>query len=104
MSHFQLFALNSFKRDAKRRWEVLLSSAYVEGAYCLINGVPMPEKYKGHELKGDWAGFRECHIQPDMLLIYERGDDIVAPIKPYTALDRVAVLLVLSAARPLYKT
>ena len=48
MSQFQLFALNSFKRDAKKkRWEVLLSPAYVEVAYCLINGVPMPEKYKG---------------------------------------------------------
>ena len=75
MSQFRLFALNSFKRDAKKRWEVLLSSAYVEVAYCLINGVPLPEKYKDHDLKGDWAGFRECHIQPDMLLIYERGDD-----------------------------
>jgi len=37
--------------------------------------VPLPEKYKDHDLKGDWAGFRECHIQPEMLLIYERGDD-----------------------------
>ena len=53
MSQFQLFALNSFKRDAKKRWEVLLSPAYVEVAYCLINGVPMPEKYKDHDLKGD---------------------------------------------------
>lgn len=50
MSQFRLFALNSFKRDAKKRWEVLLSSAYVEVAYCLINGVPLPEKYKDHDL------------------------------------------------------
>ena len=31
---------------------------------------PLPEKYKDHELSGNWRGFRECHIQPDWLLIY----------------------------------
>lgn len=31
---------------------------------------PLPEKYKDHELSGNWRGFRECHIQPDWLLVY----------------------------------
>ena len=30
----------------------------------------LPEKYKDHALKGEWLGFRECHIEPDWLLIY----------------------------------
>ena len=30
----------------------------------------LPEKNKDHELTGNWAGHRECHIQPDWLLIY----------------------------------
>ena len=37
----------------------------------LANEQPLPEKYKDHALTGDWKGFRECHIQPDWLLIYE---------------------------------
>ena len=32
--------------------------------------MPLEEKYKDHELKGKYQGFRECHIQPDWLLIY----------------------------------
>ncbi|MBR4256184.1 MAG: type II toxin-antitoxin system YafQ family toxin [Clostridia bacterium] len=31
---------------------------------------PLPEKHKDHELSGNWRGFRECHIQPDWLLVY----------------------------------
>lgn len=32
---------------------------------------PLPEKYKDHQLTGNWNGFRECHIRPDWLLIYQ---------------------------------
>ncbi|MCD8254705.1 MAG: type II toxin-antitoxin system YafQ family toxin [Oscillospiraceae bacterium] len=31
---------------------------------------PLPEKNRDHSLTGDYIGFRECHIQPDWLLIY----------------------------------
>ena len=31
----------------------------------------LPEKYKDHSLKGDWQGFKDCHIEPDWLLIYK---------------------------------
>ncbi len=36
----------------------------------LQTGKPLPEKNRDHELVGNLAGFRECHIQPDWLLIY----------------------------------
>ncbi|MCL1917287.1 MAG: type II toxin-antitoxin system YafQ family toxin [Peptococcaceae bacterium] len=35
----------------------------------------LPEKYKDHPLTGNWAGHRDCHIQPDWLLIYRIDDD-----------------------------
>ena len=41
----------------------------------LANEQPLPEKYKDHALTGDWKGFRECHIQPDWLLIYKIQND-----------------------------
>lgn len=37
----------------------------------LSEGVSLPEQYKDHWLKGEFKGCRECHIQPDWLLIYE---------------------------------
>lgn len=36
----------------------------------LLHGIPLEEKYRDHELKGKYIGFRECHIQLDGLLIY----------------------------------
>ena len=41
------------------------------------NGVVLEEKNKDHELKGKYEGFRECHIQPDWLLIYLLEDDVL---------------------------
>ncbi|RHM55890.1 type II toxin-antitoxin system YafQ family toxin [Mitsuokella sp. AF33-22] len=32
---------------------------------------PLEEKYRDHALGGEYAGFRECHIQPDWLLVYK---------------------------------
>ncbi len=37
----------------------------------LADGVELPQNYKDHPLRGNWDGCRECHIEPDWLLIYE---------------------------------
>ena len=37
----------------------------------LFLGQQLPPEYLDHELKGEWAGFRECHIGGDFLLIYD---------------------------------
>lgn len=36
----------------------------------LASGKQLPQKYRNHALSGNWLGHRECHIQPDWLLIY----------------------------------
>ncbi|MDP1771671.1 MAG: type II toxin-antitoxin system YafQ family toxin [Methylobacter sp.] len=38
----------------------------------LTTDSPLPERYNDHSLMGRWVGFRECHIKPDLLLIYEK--------------------------------
>ena len=43
----------------------------------LANGETLPEKYKDHALSGNWIGHRECHINPDWLLIYRYEDDVL---------------------------
>ena len=43
----------------------------------LANDEILESKYKDHALKGNYIGFRECHIKPDLLLIYRKRDDIL---------------------------
>jgi mRNA interferase YafQ len=40
----------------------------------LQTGEALPERYRDHALTGNWAGHRECHILPDLLLILELVD------------------------------
>jgi mRNA interferase YafQ len=38
----------------------------------LASDMVLPENSRDHALSGDWAGYRECHVKPDLLLIYRR--------------------------------
>lgn len=61
----------SFKKDYKRilrrGYDARLLGAVLE---LLAGGEILPDKYRDHSLSGNRAGFRECHITPDWLLIY----------------------------------
>ena len=43
----------------------------------LASGQPMPDQYNDHALVGNFKGFRECHIEPDWLLLYKIQDDVL---------------------------
>ncbi|OGT39949.1 MAG: hypothetical protein A3E81_02195 [Gammaproteobacteria bacterium RIFCSPHIGHO2_12_FULL_36_30] len=63
-----------FKRDFKKisasgRYSV---SDFLEVVNLLAHDIPLPQKNRDHALTGEWKGFRECHIKPDWLLIYEK--------------------------------
>jgi len=68
----------AFKRDYKRikatpkhkDIDALLMS--VLG--LLLTDQALPDKHRDHDLTGDWSGYRECHIKPDLLLIYRKPD------------------------------
>jgi mRNA interferase YafQ len=40
----------------------------------LAEDQPPDPCYRDHDLGGDWAGYRECHVRPDLLLIYRKPD------------------------------
>lgn len=43
----------------------------------LVEGIPLPPRYKDHPLSENWKHHRDCHIEPDWLLIYKiDGDDL----------------------------
>ena len=56
-----------FKRCKKRGKNVSKLYAVIS---CLQQGLPLEERYHDHSLKGKYTGYRECHIEPDWLLIY----------------------------------
>lgn len=44
----------------------------------LANNITLVPKYKDHPLHGEWDGSRECHIRPDLLLVYRyEGDELI---------------------------
>ena len=64
--------LNSFKKDYKRIVKRGYDIALLENVIRMIaDGETLPAKYRDHTLTGNYSGFRECHITPDWLLIYE---------------------------------
>lgn len=64
----------SLKLARKRGLDLGLMDDVVEK---LLSGIPLEEKYRDHELIGNYKGFRECHIQPDWLLVYLVENDIL---------------------------
>ncbi len=64
----------SYKLMKKRGLNLFLLDDVVE---TLRQGKILEERYRDHELKGKLQGFRECHIQPDWLLIYLIENDIL---------------------------
>ena len=57
-----------YKRIVKRGYDVRKLDEVIT---LLTNEQTLPEKYKDHQLSGNYIGCRECHITPDWLLIYE---------------------------------
>jgi len=61
-----------FKRMKKRGKDLSKLDAVLR---LLASRQPMPPKYRDHQLKGNMKEFRECHIEPDWLLIYQIFED-----------------------------
>ena len=68
-----------FKRDYKRIKATPRYSKDVDGLLSAIVELlamdqPLPSRHRDHELSGNWSGYRECHLKPDLLLIYRKPD------------------------------
>ena len=69
---------SSFNRDSMReargRHGAALYAALLPVLLALANDDPLEPRHRDHELSGDWQGYRECHVKPDLLLIYRKTD------------------------------
>ena len=69
---------NKFKKDLK----AIIKRGYDEEKLWtvveqLANEIPLPPKNHDHALTGNYIGCRECHIEPDWLLVYEIRDEVL---------------------------
>ncbi|MCK5521252.1 MAG: type II toxin-antitoxin system YafQ family toxin [Candidatus Marinimicrobia bacterium] len=73
-SHFKKDIKKAIKagKDLPRLKEVIQT---------LVNRKTLPEIYKDHKLNGHYDDCRECHIQPDWLLIYQSSDNTLTLIR-----------------------
>lgn len=63
-----------YKRELKGRYRDILESELKTVLVPLISDEALDIRYRDHDLSGNWAGYRECHIKPDLLLIYRKLD------------------------------
>ncbi len=69
---------SSFKRDLKREAKgphrKTLQDDFVPIVEALASDIPLEPRYSDHPLSGDWKDHRDCHIKPDLVLIYLKPD------------------------------
>jgi mRNA interferase YafQ len=67
-----------FKRDLKRetkgRHRAELAKEFVNIIEALAKDEPLAEKHHDHALSGNWEDHRDCHLKPDLVLIYRKSD------------------------------
>jgi mRNA interferase YafQ len=70
---------SQFKRDYKRekrgRHAIALDETLLEFVGWLVRDARLPERARDHALSGEWKDFRDCHVKPDLVLIYRKPDD-----------------------------
>ena len=69
---------SQFKRDYKRELKgqrrSVLENDFAEILTALADDQSLAEKYRDHALTGDWKDHRDCHIKPDLVMIYRKPD------------------------------
>lgn len=63
---------NQFRKDQKKlqkqKKDLFKLKTVIE---ILIEGKQLPQKYQDHPLSGNWNGYRDCHVENDLVLIYK---------------------------------
>lgn len=63
-----------YKRESRGRHGASLDVSSVPGFEALVQDVPLEHRYHDHQLSGKWADYRDNHLRPDLLLIYQKPD------------------------------
>lgn len=64
-----------YKREAKGPHRTTLERDFIDIVTTLANDQPLVEKHRDHSLTGEWKDHRDCHIKPDLVLIYRKTNN-----------------------------
>jgi mRNA interferase YafQ len=64
-----------YKRESKGKHRATIDDDLFPVVDCLANDRPLEVRYYDHSLTGNWRDHRDCHIKPDLILIYQKPDD-----------------------------
>ncbi len=64
-----------YKREAKGQHRATLDADMKPVLHALANDLALEPRYRDHALTHDWKDHRDCHIKPDLVLIYRKPDD-----------------------------
>jgi len=64
-----------YKREKKGQHRKTVEADLLVLLNILANDLPIPANYVDHPLKGNWRSFRDCHLYPDLVLIYKKVDN-----------------------------
>ena len=72
---YEIFRSTRYRKDLKliAYNKKLVDEIGIVIALLSENDTPLPKEYSDHPLKGKYAGYRECHIRPDWLLVYQKN-------------------------------
>src|SRR5260370_41365169 len=89
-----------FRRDYKReksgRHGRKLDALLMEVVNMLAADQPLPPRNVDHSLQGEWKDFRDCHVRPDLILIY-RKPDVSATTASKASASTLSVLVIISS-------
>lgn len=63
-----------YKREKKGKYSTVLETIFIDVLEDLANDIILEEKYRDHALTNNWNDHRDCHIKPDLILIYRKPD------------------------------
>lgn len=81
---------NAFKRELKGQNRALLDTKLRDVIVRLASDAPLDVMHRDHALSGAWKDFRDCHIRPDLVLIYKQIDEdrlLLARLGSHSELD-----------------
>ncbi len=64
-----------WKRESKGQHRDSLDVDFAELIVLLTTDQPLEPRHRDHALTGDWKDHRDCHVKPDLVLIYRKPDD-----------------------------
>ncbi|HEY1658058.1 MAG TPA: type II toxin-antitoxin system YafQ family toxin [Candidatus Sulfotelmatobacter sp.] len=71
-----------FKREKRGQHRSEIERLISEAVTILSEDRVLPQKYRDHNLSGEWSDVRECHLKPNLLLIYRKpGTDVLQLVR-----------------------